>query len=250
MRWLAMIWSAGRTLSTGRLTEAERLAFDARDLGRATGQTDADWFFAVNLAGIRYEQDRLEEVVDLFVEFEDSGQYGRGAAGAMVLLYAELDRPEETKRCLEKMAAPDFGDLPLNNVWLHFMCSAAPAAAALKDASRCRKLAAMLEPHADCMGGTGLFWLGSVSHYLGLLAAALGHFELAEQRFRAAEAFHDRIATPAWLARTRVEWARLLLMRRGHGDADRARQLLDQALATARTMGLANIERRATALLI
>ncbi len=87
-----------------------------------------------------------------------------------------------------------------------------------------------------------------MSHYLGLLASALERFGEAEDRFAVAESFHDRIDAPAWLARTRLEWARLLLTRRGPGDVERARQLLDQALATARTVGLANIERRATAL--
>jgi hypothetical protein len=50
------------------------------------------------------------------------------------------------------------------------------------------------------------------------------------------------------LARTRLEWARLLLTRRHPGDADTARDLLGQALATARELGLGGIERHAAAL--
>jgi hypothetical protein len=52
-----------------------------------------------------------------------------------------------------------------------------------------------------------------------------------------------------WLAGARLEWARMLFARREDGDAERAGELLDQALATARELGLANIERRAVALL-
>jgi hypothetical protein len=51
-----------------------------------------------------------------------------------------------------------------------------------------------------------------------------------------------------WLARARLGWARMLLARREDGDAARAGELLDQALAIARELGLANIERRAVAL--
>jgi hypothetical protein len=51
------------------------------------------------------------------------------------------------------------------------------------------------------------------------------------------------------LARTRLEWARMLLARRRPEDADRARDLLDPALATARELGLGNVERRAVELL-
>lgn len=52
-----------------------------------------------------------------------------------------------------------------------------------------------------------------------------------------------------WLARTRLEHARMLLDRRQAGDADQARELLGQALATARELGSANVERRAVELL-
>ncbi len=119
LKWVATLWSSGRAVGAARLAEAERLIFEGLDIGRATGQLDAQWMFAGGLAGLRYEQDRLHEVVDLFVELERSGQYGRAPAGVMAWMNAELDRPDETRRCLEEMAAPDFGDLAVNNVWLH-----------------------------------------------------------------------------------------------------------------------------------
>jgi hypothetical protein len=82
----------------------------------------------------------------------------------------------------------------------------------------------------------------------GLLATTLRRFDEAESRFAAA-AVHERVGAVAWLARTRLEWARMLLARSGPGDPERAREVLDQALASARTFGLANIEHRATQLL-
>ncbi len=54
---------------------------------------------------------------------------------------------------------------------------------------------------------------------------------------------------PHWLAATRLERARMLLDRRRPGDAERARELLGQALATARELGVVNVERRAVGLL-
>ena len=90
---------------------------------------------------------------------------------------------------------------------------------------------------------------GAVAHYLGLLAATLDRFDEAEAHFAAAAATHERFGAPAWLARTRCEWAAMLSRRGGPGDAERARHLLDQALATARELGLASLERRAVELL-
>jgi hypothetical protein len=57
------------------------------------------------------------------------------------------------------------------------------------------------------------------------------------------------MGAPTWLARTHLEWARMLLMRRQPGDVERARELLGQALATARELGLGTVERRAVELL-
>jgi hypothetical protein len=71
----------------------------------------------------------------------------------------------------------------------------------------------------------------------------------AEEHFRAAAATHERVQAPIWLARTRLEWARMLLGRSKVGDVEQASELLRPALATARDVGLANIERQAAVLL-
>jgi len=59
----------------------------------------------------------------------------------------------------------------------------------------------------------------------------------------AASATHAHLDAPILLARTRLEWARMLLAAaRGRS---RARDLLDPALTTVRELGLGNVERRA-----
>src|SRR2546425_9762971 len=91
--------------------------------------------------------------------------------------------------------------------------------------------------------------LGATAHYLALLATTLGDFDEAERRFTDAATTHERIGAPHWLARTRLEWARMLLRRDRPGDKQRAQDLLGQALTIARERSLANIERRAVQLL-
>jgi hypothetical protein len=82
-----------------------------------------------------------------------------------------------------------------------------------------------------------------------MLAATAGDFLQADTEFAAAAATHERIRAPMWLARTHVEWARMLLARAEPGDRDRAGDLLRPAIATARALGLARIEREAVDLL-
>jgi hypothetical protein len=109
----------------------------------------------------------------------------------------------------------------------------------------------MIEPYADqlvviAQGGA---CSGSVTHYLAQLATTTGDWNDAERYFAAAARTHDRIGARPWLARTRLEWARMLLTRQRTGDVDRARKLLDHTLTTARELALANVERRAVAVL-
>jgi class 3 adenylate cyclase len=63
------------------------------------------------------------------------------------------------------------------------------------------------------------------------------------------DGLYERLSAPALLARTHLEWAHMLMVRREAGDAERARHLLGHALTTARQLCLSNVERRTVALL-
>jgi hypothetical protein len=109
----------------------------------------------------------------------------------------------------------------------------------------------MLEPYADqLVVGAFAGWItGPVAFFLAPLCATVADWSAADMYFAAAAATHERIGAPSWLARTRVEWARMLLARAEAGDAERADDLLQQALTAARDLGLVNIERGAAELL-
>jgi hypothetical protein len=119
----------------------------------------------------------------------------------------------------------------------------------LGDRSSAAVLYERLSPYSGVFSNTAAVSTGCTDHYLGMLAAVLGRYAEAEEHFRDAAAVYEMIGAPAHLGRTFVEWARMLLARQQPGDADRARQLLDQALAAARELGLVHVERRAVAVL-
>ena len=64
---------------------------------------------------------------------------------------------------------------------------------------------------------------GSTNHYLAVALAALGKYPAADALFRDAAAQHAVMAAPALLALSKLEWARMLLLRHGLSDAVRAR---------------------------
>lgn len=82
---------------------------------------------------------------------------------------------------------------------------------------------------------------GSVSFYLGLLATVTAQWTAAADHFQTAIRAHDRLEAGPLLARTRYEYARMLLAGGETADRNRALGLLDQALATAGTLRMAAV---------
>ena len=91
-------------------------------------------------------------------------------------------------------------------------------------------------------------WPGAVLGALGILAAKLGRDDKADAYFAEAEEVNTRIRAPFFLARNRVNWARLLLRRGRPPDAERAAELLSRRLRS-REITSAGVIRDAEALL-
>jgi hypothetical protein len=107
----------------------------------------------------------------------------------------------------------------------------------------------VLVPFSGHVACHTLIWLGCVAHHLAMLATTVGRWDEAETHFAAAATTHSRIGAPTWLARTRLEWAGMLLTRQEGEDVQRAIALCTDALVTARDLGLVNLERRVVKLL-
>jgi tetratricopeptide (TPR) repeat protein len=249
LRFFAMFCRGSRVLVSGHIDEAERLAAATLAYGKTSGQPDAPLLFFAQQFDVRFEQGRLDELEERLREIvQEFPLYSLGRA-RLALLHCELDRPDQAREVLEDAATGHFDDLPRDWTFLAVASLWAGVCAYLGDAPRAAVLYELLHPYRERLATSASRPNPSVSHYLGMLAATLGRFDHAEAHFATAAAIHERIGAPIWLARTRMEWARLLLARPQAGDADRARMLLGQALDTARQLGLANVERRAVQLL-
>ena len=88
--------------------------------------------------------------------------------------------------------------------------------------------------------GIGQFCLGSVWRSLAILAAATRRWDDAESHFEEALAVNQRMAARTFVVRTQRAYAAMLLDRNQPGDSERAGELVQQGLRTARelTMGL------------
>jgi tetratricopeptide (TPR) repeat protein len=110
-------------------------------------------------------------------------------------------------------------------------------------------LLANLAPFHDQVASCGSLWPGAVAGALGILAAKLGRDDKADAYFAEAEEVNTRIRAPFFLARNRVNWARLLLRRGRPPDAERAAELLQSAIEIAQDYDCAGVIRDAEALL-
>ena len=163
----------------------------------------------------------------------------------LALLLVELGRADEARAEFEALARLD--DLPRDANWLIGVTLLAEVAATLGDAARAEPLYTLLEPFAgrNVVVGRAATCNGSASRLLGILAAAMRSWELAEGHFINALAMHERMDARPWVARTQLAYAEMLLTRRRRGDRARARALVGDATLTAEALGMPVVAQRA-----
>lgn len=249
LTWAAMLHDAALRVLKGD-ADAETAIIAAEELGVANGQADVAFFSQAQRWSLYLDQGRLGEL-EVWI-----GQVAERTQSPLIKamyanILAETDQIEAAASIFRDLAATDFAH-PTNNVgWLRFGAECASVCARLGRDDYVPRLRSMLEPYAEqlvviSLGG-GIS--GSVAFYLGLLCRTTRDWRAAERYFAAAAETHGRIGAPTWLARTRLEWARMLLARPEPEDGDRADELLHHALTSARELGLAKIEREAVGLL-
>ena len=88
----------------------------------------------------------------------------------------------------------------------------------------------------------------SVGRPLGILATLQGRFEDAARHFQEALRMNERMGARPSAAHTHEDYARMLLRRNAHGDRKHADELLSQAQATYRELGMQDAAENAAAL--
>ena len=245
----ALAHRAMRALMRGDCTASERLAEEASALGQrlqtqnSSGMSDR---FAVQMFTLRREQGRLKElepVVRYFIQ-----QRGPAAAWrpALALIYAELGLAPEAREQFEILAQSDFAAIPRDGLWMASMTYLTDVCNILGDNRRAAMLYDLLAPFEgrNVVVGNVNACYGALSRYLGALATSLRRWDEAERHFEDALAMNTRMEAPPWLAHTQHQYAAMLLLRNRPGDRERAVELLHNALAAARQLGMEGLAER------
>ncbi|HZD00382.1 MAG TPA: BREX system ATP-binding domain-containing protein, partial [Actinomycetes bacterium] len=248
-RWTAATMRAMGALLRGDLGEAEKLADAA--LSMQPERPNARFALLDQLVVIRWEQGRLGELREAWQGFVEQFPGVGFARGWLSLAEAEQGRDDDARRGLRSLI-DDLPRLPRDGLWLPALALASLLAARLEAADGTASLYPLLLPYADRTVAITMphpvVCLGSASLYLALLAAVASRWDEANSHFQTALRVNDRLGAAAFLARTRYEYARMLIRRGQAADRGKALQLLDRAVATARTLGLAQVAQEISAL--
>ena len=244
-RWLRAL----QALMHGRFADAERLAFEALDIGQRAQDPDALAVFGVQVGCVRLEQGRAAEMEPSIRAFVAQYPETPTWRAALCLLLAERGDAPAALAELDDLAVDDFAAFPRNFAWLSALAMLSDACALLGDRARAAVLHDQLLPFADrvILTSDRNCW-GSTSHWLGVLETTMGRFDEATERLATAKARHERMGARPWVAHSAAEQARALLARRAAGDAERAERLLDEAGTLAAELGMERLAARVAAL--
>jgi tetratricopeptide (TPR) repeat protein len=169
--------------------------------------------------------------------------YGVNPAFADALigsLHAAAGRLENAGRVLERLATADFADIARDEWWPGTMLHLTDVAAALGDARRAALLYGLLEPFAERNLADQLLrtYSGSGAHFLGVLAAVMDRSVDAAAHFEQALVANAALGARPAVLRTQYEYGRLLARTGGRRQTGKAHRLLEDALDSARQLGM------------
>ena len=245
LSWVVTNVQCTHVLLTGNADEAERLADTALQIGMDSGQPDAFMAFGTNLAGIRWHQGRVEELLPLLAQATTVGPEVPALESAYAAMLCECGRLDDARTLFEAARLVDFHHAAYDWIWLAMTALWADTAVWLGDTAAAELLYDRLAPFEAQGITTGANFNGTVGIYLARLAVLLGRDDDTPQLFARAEAQLRSLEAPFWQARNQVDWARWLIAQGSESDLRRARELLAEAMITAITHGCRAIERRA-----
>jgi DNA-binding SARP family transcriptional activator len=245
LRWHGAYYAAGLAHLQGDIERSELLAESAARLGGHGGEPDTGVIYFGQIAMVRIEQGRGNEIVHVIerVAAENPGVSAYQAALAAVL--CDLERYRDAAPLLATRADRGFASIPRDQIFLAALALWAIVTADLQSERDASVLYDLIEPWRDQLIWTGAMGYGSAESYLGMLATTLGSYERAREHFAAASRLHQREAVTVWEARNLCHWAASLL---AVGAGDDALAIADRALTLARENRYAMSAQRAAKL--
>jgi DNA-binding CsgD family transcriptional regulator/tetratricopeptide (TPR) repeat protein len=252
LQWRTLVAKSWVAMLRGRFEEARTISNEALQLGRRGHNPAADFMHLMHVTVLPIFVGDPEAPLDAVQSYEREHPELRTPLEIMsVGSLLSMARLEDVREAMRPFATGGPEAVRPVMAWLPAMAGFTQAITALADVEQAAVAYEALLAYApyNVATGAGLGGLyGSVSHFLGMLAATLERWDDAAQHYEEAMAFESRMGAPPFVACTRVVYAEMLMRRGRDADLRRARQLLDAAIATSRELGMRPWEDRATKL--
>jgi class 3 adenylate cyclase/tetratricopeptide (TPR) repeat protein len=229
-----------QTLISGRLDDAERQIAELGEYWAAHRLTQTGTI-GVLAFRLHYERGRLADFEPFLLQLIAEQASIVTWRVALLSVYASTDRLDDAREHLHVLAADDFAIVPRDVLWVVSIAGIARIAGLAGELDIAQRAYNYMLPFRGVIAGTGQSAEQPVALSIGTAAAALGRFEDAEQLYAEAIDLSERLGAPTFVAATRVQWAQTLLDPAGPHDVTRARELAQQALATAEELGLGRV---------
>jgi len=249
-RWRARVYRTMRVLLEGRFAEAEALAVQAMVEEDQFKPADAGQVFGTQLATVRREQDRADEMEGLLQSLVDRFAAAPGWRFALALAHAEMGRLADARDAFEAFAVDRFQAVPHDTLRLPSLVVLAEVCAQLGDAARAATLYEMLLPYAPrtVVFGAGVACWGALDRFLGSLAVTAGAADAAARHLEAALRLNTRMGARPWVGWTHHDLARLALLHGRRAEREPGRVHVAQARQTAEALGMTRLARHSAAL--
>lgn len=201
----------------------------AYDVGKATKQRDAGLRRSGEMFWVDFDHAEVEDqLAAMHASWRSAFVTPFGTGASVAHLCVDLGMLEQAREIHDSLR-PLIAHPLQHQVWLCVQSQLAHIAVGLGDLDDALLLESALAPHRDLIANMWFSGVGSVARYLGEVrlldgdvAGAIDHFEHALERNRTAGAV-------GWLARTSLDLAGALRMRKSNGDSERADELVAEA---------------------
>lgn len=231
-------------LFEGGFAEADAAIHEALEIGLPVQSANAQLAYDLQMYALRREQGRLDELVD--VVQQAVVDYPAYPVWRYVLadVFAELGRADDARAALAAHAAEGY-PLYLEMQWLFALGLLADVCRHLDAAGAAAELYELLRPYArrNAVLPPELS-SGAVSRPLGVLAATASSWDSAAAHFQDALELNARMGARPWLARTRCDYALMLVARDTPGDRERADELVTSGAQLAEELGMTALTER------
>lgn len=232
------IFQTGRAMWEGRFDECERLANETLGLARWLGNAAQTLYF-LQTFHLRVLQGRCDEMLEPMQMVAGLNPGIPAFSIGVAYVHVEADRIEEARPLAQGLVAR-LEHYPRDINYISTVTCLGLVCARIGDAALTEPVYELMRPYGDLsiMIGNGLGYCGAAAHWLGVMAASLERWDEATDHFERALRSEVAMGSPPWIANTQYEYAAMLRNRGRVADRARARELLEQASATAEALGM------------